>query len=378
MTTPDIDDLLKRLVHQANEHAIILLDPTGQIMAWLGASEKVFGFREDEIVGHAFAELFTPEDIQKEMPQFEMEVARRDGHAENDRWMLNKDGRRFWATGVLVPIRDDQGDLLAFGKILRNRTDLKGLLEAALKRAESLQRANEGKNAFIATLAHELRNPLSTVSISIDLLEQEGNPSDHCRFARATIQRQVDHMRRMIDDLLEVVKSSVGKVQLNQQETALNDIVNAAIETCRAAIDKRTHTFALVMPDEPIIVNADSDRLRQVFINLIENATKYTQYGGNIWVKVSVEGDTAVVKVEDSGVGISSEMLPLIFDLFTQAEFSNQQSGLGIGLSVVKDLTTLHGGTVQVRSDGIGKGSEFAVRLPLAGKDSQRPNRPAR
>src|SRR5687768_5499844 len=126
-----VNELLCRLVEQASEHALVLLNPTGHIIAWLGASERVFGYTSQEALGRTASDLFTPEDIAKGMPQFEIDVASSDGHAEDDRWMKRKDGRRFWATGVLVPIRDDHGQLLGFGKILRNRTDLKGQIESA-------------------------------------------------------------------------------------------------------------------------------------------------------------------------------------------------------------------------------------------------------
>jgi len=373
-----IDDLLRRLVQQENEHAIILLDSAGQIVAWLGAAEAVFGYTAKEILGRPASVLFAPEDVAKRMPTYELEVARKNGQAEDDRWMRRKDGRRFWATGVLVPIRADEGAILGFGKVLRNRTDLKGQLESAQKLVERSQQANESKNVFIATLAHELRNPLSAIANASAILETAGAKNDDCRFARTTIQRQVDHIRRMIEDLLEVAKADVGKIQLENRETSLNAIVQAAVDSCRQAMDQRTQNLEVIMTDVPIIVSADPPRLRQVFVNLIENAAKYTNYGGNIWVKASVEGQDAVVKVKDTGIGISPEMMPRIFDLFTQAEFAStdQGSGLGIGLSLVKDLVNLHGGTVQVRSDGLGKGSEFTVRLPLAGPDALRPDRP--
>jgi signal transduction histidine kinase len=143
-------------------------------------------------------------------------------------------------------------------------------------------------------------------------------------------------------------------------------------------LDDRTHHLHLHLGEAPVIINADAVRLQQVFVNLLQNAAKYTEYGGTIWVKLILEGQEAVVKFEDDGIGISPELLPRIFDLFTQAEFTGDKSGLGIGLSVVRDITQLHGGTVTVRSDGVGKGSEFTVRLPLAGSSRGRLDSPAR
>jgi len=177
----------------------------------------------------------------------------------------------------------------------------------------------------------------------------------------------------MIDDLIDVTRISAGKVNLENQCQDLRPIVDSAVESCRPTIDSRTQHLHVILPSAPLLVDVDAARMKQVFVNLLQNAVKFTKNGGTIWVKVSVEAAEALVKVEDSGIGISPEVLPHIFDLFTQAEFAGDRKseGLGIGLSVVKDLTQLHGGTVQVRSDGIGKGAEFAVRLPLADCDDE-------
>jgi signal transduction histidine kinase len=182
---------------------------------------------------------------------------------------------------------------------------------------------------------------------------------------------EVTTMRRMVDDLIDVTRVSAGKVNLEMQCQDLRPVVEAAVASCRPSIDMRTHTLNVIVPIAPLQVDIDAVRMRQVFVNLIQNAASFTKNGGTIWVKVGVEAAEAVVKIEDSGIGISPDVLPHIFDMFTQAEFVGDRSdaGLGIGLSVVKDLTQLHGGSVQVRSDGIGKGSEFTVRLPLANCD---------
>jgi PAS domain S-box-containing protein len=379
MTAPaQTEDLLRRLVQQEDEHAIILLDQNGDVVAWLGAAEKVFGRTADEMRGQSTSILFAPEDIAKGMPEHELEVAEKNGHAEDDRWMLRSDKHRFWATGIMMPIRADDGTILGFSKILRDRTDVKEQLESSQRLIEQSQKVNESKDIFIATLAHELRNPLASIATAAAILDHTGASNEDCRFARATIQRQLGHIQRMIEDLLEVTKADVGKIRLDKRETSLNEIVRAAVESCRPAIEKGQHTLQLLMTERPITVSADPPRLQQVFVNLLENAAKYTSHGGHIWVKVSVEGHEGVVKVEDTGIGISAEIMPRIFDLFTQADLTSSRrgSGLGIGLSLVKDLINLHGGTVQVKSDGVGKGSEFTVRLPLAGSDASRPNSP--
>jgi PAS domain S-box-containing protein len=372
------EKLLRLLIDQDQEHAIMLLDPNGVIIGWHGGAEKVFGYSAAEIIGQPSSILFPPEDLEKRMPQFEMDVARTDRHAEDDRWMIRKDGQRFWATGILAPLWSPTGELLAFGKVLRNRTDLKSRLEWLESNLADQKQANERKNVFISMLAHEVRNPLAAIVNSLQILHLTGSQSEDSVFARATIRRQLDFMQRLVEDLLDITRLDTGKIQLKRELMPLNDVIAAAAETCRPTIDQRTHDFAVVIAQAQIMVDVDADRLKQVFVNLIDNAAKFTEYGGKIWVKVSVEGSDAVVKVEDTGIGISPEIMPRIFDLFTQAELSTERgkAGLGLGLSMVKDIVGMHGGTVQVRSDGLGRGSEFTVRLPLAGPDANRPDAP--
>lgn len=245
------------------------------------------------------------------------------------------------------------------------------------KQVAALQHGNKQKDRFISTLAHELRNPLSSLSYAIELLESGVDQQEVLARTTKTMQHEVAAMRRLIDDLLEATRIGSGKVQLDKHRWDVRQIVESAVAVCRPKIDLRTQVLHVVMAKQPLIVEADEVRLRQVYVNLIQNAASFTRHGGTVWVKVSIEANEAVVKVEDDGIGISPEMLPHIFDLFTQAEFAGEHSeaGLGIGLSVVKELTTLHGGSVQVRSDGIGKGCEFTVRLPLA-PGEERPDNP--
>lgn len=367
------------LLKQDPEHAIILLDTEGRIIAWEGAAERVFGYSTEEMLRQHFAVLFTAEDVQKQMPQYEIDVATNNRQAEDDRWMVRKDGLRFWATGVLIPLKDADGTLLGFGKILRNRSDLKSKTEWLESQLETQRQSNQRKNVFISTLAHELRSPVAAMSSALELLDRVGSQGEESAFARSSIRRQIEFVGRLIEDLLDVTRVVTGKVQLQKELLTIQEVIRAAVQVCRPPIDHHTHDFEVIMEDAPITIEGDRARLQQVFVNLINNAIKYTRYGGRIWVKVSVEAQDAVVKVEDTGIGISPELMPQIFDLFTQAEFesSSQKTGLGIGLAVVKDLVVLHGGNVQVRSDGIGKGSEFTVRLPLKGPDEGRPDRPA-
>ena len=285
---------------------------------------------------------------------------------------------RIRANGVLYSLNDADGRQIGYSKVLRNRTDLKGQLESQKREILQLQAGEERKNKFITTLVHELRNPLSALSMAAEILKLSPDDPESRTFAVSAIERQVGFSRRLIDDLLDLTRLQKGKLRLNLVSLDLRTVVEQSSEVVKELINSKRQSLHLILGDAPVTVLADADRLQQVFVNLIQNAAKYTQEMGDIWVKLLLEGQEAAVKVEDNGIGISPEVLPGIFDLFAQAESSEEFSrgGLGVGLSVVKELVDLHGGSVQVRSDGLGRGSDFVVRLPLIGVDASRPDDP--
>jgi signal transduction histidine kinase len=203
------------------------------------------------------------------------------------------------------------------------------------------------------------------VSTAVELISRTLSPNANVEASLKIIEEQLDFVRRMLDDLLDVTRISTGKVRLNMRPVGLHETIERAVEAACPWIEERCQNIQVIAPWSPIVVQGDPDRLHQVFLNLLSNAAKYTPDRGNIGVKVTTEADEAVVRVTDTGVGIPHEMLPRIFDLFTQVETRLSHGGLGIGLALVKDFVALHGGSVQVRSEGIGKGSEFMVRLPL-------------
>jgi signal transduction histidine kinase len=252
---------------------------------------------------------------------------------------------------------------VAFGKIVRDRTDVKEQLETLRNRAAELGALAQRKDVFIATLSHELRNPLAPLANAVQIIRLGGE----VEYAVKVIERQMAVLQRLVDDTLDLSRVGAGKVELQREPLALGPLLRDAVESCRAAIDKRGHRVDIVLPDAEICIEGDPQRLHQVFVNLITNAAKYTPPGGRIWVKGTVEGEEAVARVEDTGEGIPQDMLPTIFELFTQVGNTRRhaEGGLGIGLALVKNLVTLHGGSVQVKSAGSGKGSEFSVRLPL-------------
>jgi signal transduction histidine kinase/DNA-binding response OmpR family regulator len=231
---------------------------------------------------------------------------------------------------------------------------------------KDIEHADQQKNEFLSMLAHELRNPLAPIRNAVYVLRERQEQSPDVRWAQDVIDRQVTNMVRLVDDLLDVSRITRGKIRLEQKCLDVSVIVQNAIETSRPLIDASEHKLSVELPAEPLHVMADEARLSQVLANLLNNAAKYTSPGGNIWITATREGNEAVFRVRDSGTGISPEMLPRIFELFTQAEQSidRSQGGLGIGLTLVQRLVEMHGGSVHAASEGSGRGSEFTVRIP--------------
>lgn len=250
---------------------------------------------------------------------------------------------------------------------IRDISERRRLEKQMLSQAAELSDLHRRKDEFLAMLSHELRSPLAPIANAVQLLGlQKGIENPIQKQAREIIERQTGQLQHLVDDLLEVSRITTGRVQLRQERIAIRSTVEGAIETVRPLIDQRKHELTVAIPDETLWLNADAARLEQVVVNLLTNAAKYTEEGGHIWLTVLREGKECVLRVRDTGVGISPTLVPKIFDLFTQAERSldRSQGGLGIGLALVQRLTELHGGTVEVHSS-LGHGSEFAVRLPL-------------
>ena len=233
---------------------------------------------------------------------------------------------------------------------------------------DQLREANRRKDEFLATLAHELRNPLAPIRNSLHILRMAGADAPLVERILNMLERQVNHLVRLVDDLLEVSRVTYGKIQLRKEPIELASVIRSAIETIKPVIESAQQQLAISLPAEPLTLDADPVRLTQVISNLLNNATKYTDPGGQIWVTARGDGNDVYLSVRDTGVGISEEMLPRVFDMFTQINqtLGRDQGGLGIGLTLVRDLVESHGGGVTVKSEGLGRGSEFIVRLPLA------------
>ncbi len=360
--------LLHCLTEQGTDYAVILLDTDGTIVDWLAGAEKTFGYTREEAVGRESRMLFTPEDVALGIPEHELEVARSNGRAEDDRWMARKDGGRFWANGTSTALFDEQGAHVGFGKILRDRTELREQVDTLDNEVRAAATESERKNGFIALLAHEIRNPLNVISLCSSGLARLA-PGPAAQLVQ-TIDEQVRFMARLVEDLQEASRASANKIPLSKEKVVLQDILARAAEAVRPHAEQRGQALQALFMAGAIEIEIDPDRIRQAVTNLLENSVKYTPRGGTIWLKCTIEGHEAVVRVQDNGIGIDKDALPGIFDLFTSPRRNVVASdrlgaNLGLGLPLVKELAALHGGTVQVRSDGPGKGAEFTIRLPL-------------
>jgi len=235
------------------------------------------------------------------------------------------------------------------------------------RRIEELEEQQRQTNEFLATLAHELRNPLAPIRNAVSLMQMGGLSDSMTEWYRTLIDRQVTHLTRLVDDLLDASRITSGKITLQRQPVSLALVVENAADSSRPLIDARKHTLDVELPGEPLQVEGDPVRLTQVVLNLLNNAAKYTPECGMIRLSVEREGENAVLRVRDTGLGIPADLLPRVFDLFTQGDRSldRAEGGLGIGLTLVRRLVEMHGGAVEAHSDGPGYGSEFLVRLPL-------------
>jgi PAS domain S-box-containing protein len=493
----EAEEYLRLMVESVKDFAIFTADPQARIVSWNPGAERLFGYAESEILGQPLNTLFTPEDRAAGVPEREIASAAAKGRASDERWHQCKDGGRFFASGVVTPIFDEDNKLRGFTKIARDITErkqaeeavreaavrLKAIVETAVdgiitideqgiiesmnpaaerifgysheeavgrnitmlmsgpeqrehdhhldndlqtvwqeiigtirevrgRRAagsifpmelavsetrlgvrriftgivrditdrkqmeEALRDADQRKDQFLAMLAHELRNPLAPISNAVQIMQLEGPNGPNFRWSTEVIEDQIKHMTRMVDDLLDVSRITRGKVDLQKETIALAEVVDLAVEASRPLLEDYRHQVTITLPPETIIVEVDPARLAQVLSNLLNNAAKYTDEEGQISLSAETAGREVAIRVRDNGIGISPDLLPKVFDLFTQADrtLSRSRGGLGIGLTLVRSLVELHGGHVTAQSEGPGQGSEFVVRLPIASSSAAPPH----
>jgi PAS domain S-box-containing protein len=396
------EELFRLLVESVTDYAIFMLDPDGRVATWNLGAERIKGYSAQEVIGRHFSVFYTEEAVARGWPEYELKVARAEGRFEDYGWRVRQDGSQFWANVIITAVYN-HGRLVGFSKVTRDLTEKKraeeelqqerDLLEQRVEartaeltrleqelrqKVEELGAADRRKDEFLATLAHELRNPLAPLRHALQLLHlADGDPALHEK-ARGVMERQLAQMVRLIDDLLDVSRITRNKLQLRKERIELASVVQSAMEAIRPLIATSGHELTVALPPEPVHLDADPTRLTQIFTNLLNNAVKYTEPGGRIRLAAERQGSEVMVSVRDTGIGITDEHLPHLFEMFSQAAPALERStgGLGIGLALVRGLVELHGGSVEAHSAGLGQGSEFIVRLPVAAAPVRAPSQP--
>jgi PAS domain S-box-containing protein len=353
------EERFRLLMEGVKDYAIFMLDPEGRIVSWNSGAELIKGYRTEEVLGRHFSLFYPAEALARGWPEHELRMARAEGRFEDEGWRVRKDGSLFWANVVITPLYGDGKRLRGYAKITRDLTER--------RRIEMLEEADLRRNEFLAMLSHELRNPLAPIRNALSVMRMSGVNESALSWARTVLDRQVAHLSRLVDDLLDVSRIAIGKITLQREPLELAQIVTSAVESSQPLIDSREHTLEVLLPAEPLRIEGDLPRLSQIVLNLLNNAAKFTPKGGHIRLTVEREGAMAAIRVHDTGIGISADLLPNVFDLFTQGDRSldRTEGGLGIGLTLVHRLVKLHGGSVEALSAGSGLGSELVVRLPL-------------
>jgi len=357
--------LLAAIVDSSDD-AIVSKTLEGKILSWNRGATRIFGYEPHEAIGKPIT-LIIPPELHAEEQQI-LEKLRGGERIEHfDTVRVTKDGRRLAISLTVSPVRSADGTVIAASKVARDVSERKIAEQKLRASEEALRLADRRKDEFLALLAHELRNPLAPIRYALAANKKPGRTPEQCRQAEEIIERQVMHMSRLLDDMLDISRITRGALELKKTRAELTSVIGAAIETARPMLDEKLHSLVLDLPNEPVQLEADAVRLAQVFSNLLINAAKYTDPGGRIQLRARPQANEVLVSVSDNGIGIPADMLPQVFNMFFQshAALARAEGGLGVGLSLVRGLVRLHGGSVEARSAGSGQGSEFLVRLPL-------------
>jgi PAS domain S-box-containing protein len=341
---------------QSSDDAIFSIDLNVIITSWNQGAERIFGYTPDETIGKPIT-ILIPADRADEEPAIVERVRRGDRIDHYETVRRRKDGSLVDLSLTVSPIVDEHGAIIGVSKIARDISQRK-------RAEETLRAADRAKDEFLAMLGHELRNPLGALASAVRILDHPERSANHMAHARAIVDRQIDRLSHLVDDLVDASRVTSAKMRLSRRPLDLSQVVEETIEVLRTRGMLERHQ--LTFNGSPAWIDADETRIEQIVTNLIGNALKFTPPGGAITVTTRSEGQRALLAVKDTGVGIPADVLPTIFDLFVQGERSldRSQGGLGIGLTLVRRLVELHGGTVRASSDGAGMGSTFTVLLP--------------
>jgi PAS domain S-box-containing protein len=365
------EERFRLLVDSLRDCAVFMLDVDGTVRSWNAGALALEGYAAAEIIGKHFSVFYAPQDQKDGKPSAALRAAKASGRLETEGWRVRKDGTLFWANVVITAVHGASGELIGFAKVIRDMTER--------HRLEELERSSRRMSEFLAMLAHELRNPLAPIRNAVTVMQLETLPTPALRNCRDIIDRQLSHLTRLVDDLLDVGRLATGKIKLRKELLRVGEVVSRSMETARPLVEARRHTLTLELPDQPLYVRGDPTRMSQILQNLLVNAAKYTPDGGRIVLKVEESDGSIAVSVADNGRGIARNDLDNIFTLFVQGDNDRpDESGLGIGLTLARSLAELHGGTLHAQSAGPGQGSTFVLRLPAAdvGLSQETPSAP--
>jgi len=366
-----LQTLLAAIV-ESSDDAIVGKNTEGIILTWNKAAERLFGYRAEEAVGRPITIVIPPDRLDEER-KILANILRGEPMTHFETVRMTRDGRQFHVSLSISPIRDASGRIVGASKVARD-------ISARKKAEQDLREADRRKDEFLAMLAHELRNPLAPIRNSLTLLEIAGQADPTIERVRGILERQVGHMVRLVDDLMEVSRITRGTIELRRERLNLADAIRSALETSEPLIRRAALDTALELPPQALYVDADPVRLTQIISNLLNNAATYSDRSRRVVLTARGEGGEAVVSIRDFGVGIPADMLERVFDMFAQVQGPGRggKGGLGIGLTLVRSLVQMHGGSIVAASEGAGKGSTFTFRLPLVEAPARSPERPIR
>jgi PAS domain S-box-containing protein len=346
-------------IFESSNDAIIGEKPNGIVTSWSPGATRLFIYEPQEIIGKSISAI-VPSELHAEHVEILDRLSRGERVDQLKTVRLAKDGQRIEVSLTVAPIKDGEGEIVGALKMARDVGERRRL-------ERIVRRADLGEDEFLASLAHELRNPLAPIRTATELLRAADFLSPELRVAAAILDRQTRQLVHLVDDLLDVYRIAAGHVRLQHETVELVGLLRTVIDSDRILFEAGRHEVALSPATEPLHVDADRIRISQVFSNILRNAAKYTPPGGRIRVGVSREADEAVVSICDNGVGIAPDRLSSVFELFGHLDNSGAHAdeGLGIGLGLAKGIVELHGGRIEARSEGINEGSEFLVRLPV-------------
>jgi PAS domain S-box-containing protein len=370
----DSEERYHALISNVKSYALFGTDLQGVATTWNEGVERLLGYSRAEFIGMTTEKLFTAEDVAKGFHRHELQTAAEEGSSANDLWLLQKDGTPFFASFVVSRATDASGHVIGFSIVLRDRTAWKlaqqerdALLERERAVRQEAEQASRMKDEFLATLSHELRSPLNAIVGWVHIARRQAGDNGELTRALDTIERNVRAQTQIVNDLLDMSRIMTGQVRLDMQTLDLRDAVSNAVEAIRPAADAKRVRVEKSLAANIGWTKVDPARLQQVLWNLMSNAVKFTPPGGRVRVALERVNSHAEIIVQDSGVGIAPAFLPFVFERFRQEDSSTtrRHGGLGLGLSIVKSLAELHGGTVRASSPGEGQGSTFSVALPL-------------